>query len=92
MRWAGKGPTPGPGLFEFLGRGPWARRGKGLEAGRSSIGARSLDYRVRPRVGGAGNTDRREGAGREEWGGRNRERDYDCQADKTVEDEAGGKY
>lgn len=52
MRWAGKGPTPGPGLFEFLGRDPWARRGKGLEAGRPSIGTRSLGYRVRRGGGG----------------------------------------
>lgn len=55
-------------MFEFLGTGPWARRGKGLEVGRSSIGVRSLGYRVRPRVWGAGDTDRRRRRGREGWG------------------------
>lgn len=80
-------------MFEFLGTGPWARRGKGLEVGRSSIRVRSLGYRVRPRVWGAGDTDRRgKGGGRDgERRGRDRERDCNCQADNTVEGEAGRK-
>lgn len=50
----------------------WTRKGEVLEAGRSSIGVRSLDYRVR--LGGRG-----KGYGE---GGC-----WDCQDDKAVERE-----
>lgn len=40
----------------FLGRRTWTRRGEVLQAGRSSVGVRSLGYRVR--LGGKGKGDR----------------------------------